>query len=226
MLMKYDPLQGAYEVTGNGGGSQHPVGPIETIVLEPNETVTISVEAKLHENTPSTSWTYTPFLLYHLSGHASGYRDGSRSAIVRPVDGGGDHQSYDFDYIGDPNTINANMLIGQSNYGNAFDFNFDNSSFPNSFSSRDLINSKTEFKKQTITVTNEFQFPAHLGFGLCGVSSNGGYGWYMKPYVIARSKSTSLMSKLGLKLRRILPSYITKGTVAKRQKRRIGGARL
>jgi hypothetical protein len=55
---------------------------------------------------------------------------------------------------------------------------------------------------------------------------SGRYGFYFKDLIVARNQSQTFMAKLADRLKKAIPTYITKGTVAKRQKKRIGGARL
>ena len=112
------------------------------------------------------------------------------------------------------------------NYGDDGYVNQDSSSHPDHFGSRDQIDSKTIYKTQTITVTNPFPFKSKLTYGLGAPSSNGAYGWYMKPYIVARSHSGNMISKLHDRIRSFLPTFRRKGSLAEKQKKRIGGARL
>jgi hypothetical protein len=66
-----------------------------------------------------------------------------------------------------------------------------------------------------------------LYYGLFSIHEySGRYGFYFKNLVVARDKSQTFLGKLGDRFRKVIPTYITKGTVAKKQKKRIGGARL
>jgi len=225
-LLGYDRTQGAYSLTHVGPSNNYYCsGYYETIMLKPNETVKIKFEAKIHENNPNSNWQYRPHVIYLLSGHQSSHRHPNRGIPYLNVTGG-DYLDYDFDFVGDTSKLKQNILYPQLNYGAYGAENYDNSSLADSYSSRDAFTSKDEFMEYTITVKNEFPFSTPLTFGLGSVKNDGAYGWYFKPYVVARDQGDSIVSKLIDGFNRFLPTYVTKSTVAKRQKRRIGGARL
>ena len=223
----YDQTEGAYLAKDSWGGYYYyPAGNMESIMLKPNETVTISAEVKIHEDNPNSNWTYRPYLLYRLGGHQSGHRTASRGVPYLNVTGG-DHLGYDFDFVGDVNKIGQNCLYPKVNYGYLGSENYDNSSLADAYTNRDQFDSKTEYIKRTITVTNEFPYSTMLYYGLFSIHEySGRYGFYFKNLVVARDKSQTFLGKLGDRFRKVIPTYITKGTVASKQKKRIGGARL
>jgi len=223
----YDNKEGAYLAKDSFGNAHYyPAGCWETVQLRPNETIRIKASVKLHPDNPNANYNDRPLFIYHLSGHQSGHRTASRGAPYLNITGS-DHLSYDQDYIGDINKKNQNMLFPQVNYGYLGSENYDNSSFVNSFSSRDQFDSKTQFIDRTITITNEHPVTKTLTYGLAAVSADASsYGFYFKDFVIARNQSQTLMGKLGDRFRRLLPVFTTKGDAAVKQKKRFGGARL
>ena len=89
------------------------------------------------------------------------------------------------------------------------------------------LDSKTEYITRSITVTNEFPYSTTLHYGLFSVHEySGRFGFYYKDLIVARDQPQTFMEKLGDRFRKVIPTFITKGTVAKKQKKRIGGARL
>ena len=224
-VIRYSNLHGAYEAKHGRSTYNYPAAMQETLIIEPNETVKISGFAKIHEDNPNTNWQYRPYILYNLASFQSAMMNTDRGALF--INGtGSDNGNYDPMFIGDVSKRNENMRLAQVNYGSHGIHNYDSSSHPDYYASRDQIDSKTQFKEQTITVTNNYQTPAVLTYGWGTVNNNGNYGYYFKTLVVARTDSQSLISKIGSTLGRFLPTYFTKGTVAKRQKKRFGGARL
>jgi len=226
-LLRYDIEEGAFEMTHcYGGDYRYPQGYFEELYLEPNETVTIKAEAKIHPNNPNSNWQYRPYLVYSLSAFNIKTDQQDYTGVIHQNITGGTELDKDFDFVGDLNKLDQNTKYPVLNYGNDGYVNHDSSSHPDHFGSRDQIDSKTIYKTQTITVTNPFPFKSKLTYGLGAPSSNGAYGWYMKPYIVARSHSGNMISKLHDRIRSFLPTFRRKGSLAEKQKKRIGGARL
>lgn len=226
-LLRYDKEEGAFEMTHcYGADYRYPQGYFEELYLEPNETVTIKAEAKIHPNNPNSNWQYRPYLVYSLSAFNIRTDQQDYTGVIHQNITGGTDLDKDFDFVGDLNKLDKNTKYPLLNYGNDGNFNYDSSSHPDHFGSRDQIDSKTVYKAQSITVTNPFPFKSKLTYGLGAVSSNAAYGWYMKPYIVARSHGGNMISKLHDRIRSFLPTFRRKGSVAEKQKKRIGGARL
>lgn len=229
-VITYDNKEGAYLCKyAASAGYQSPIGYQEELTIRPNETVKIKASVKLHEDNPNLNWQYRPYLFFRFGGHQSGYRTNSRGVPFLDTTGAQDPND-DFDFVGDVAKLDENILFPNHNYGYVGSENYDASGTDfrghASYPERDQFASKTSFVDQTITITNKFPYETTLYFGLFNINNSGAYGWYFKPFVIARNQSESLISKLANKTLQLLPSFMTKGTVASRQKKRFGGARL
>lgn len=228
-VITYDNQQGAYLCRyASGSNYNYPQGYREELVMRPNETIKIKASVKIYEDNPNSNWQYRPYLIYQFGGH----QPSARNTIYNPYlnTTGANDLDDDTDFVGDITKLDENILFPNHNYGQSGSENYDagGTDFRGhvSFSERDQFDSKTSFVEQTITITNKFPYEATLTYGLCNVSDNANYGWYFKPFVIARDQSESLLSKLANRTLRLLPNFMTKGTVAERQKKRFGGARL
>jgi len=225
-ILSYDQTEGAYLLTnGVASGNPHPTGYFERIMLKPNETITVRAAVKIHPDNPNSNWSYRPHLTYAIVGNQSLHRYPSRGTPYLNVTGG-EHLDYDFDFVGDTSKLSQNLLFPSVNFGQYGAENYDSSSFADAWSNRTQFDSKTEYIEQTITITNDAPFTRTCYYGLGKISDNSAHGFYFKPLVVARNQSQTTIGKLMDSLKRIVPTYITKGTVAKRQKKRIGGARL
>ena len=228
-LLRYNRNERVYEMTHcYGGSNNNPIGYFEELYLEPNETVKIKAEAKIHPNNPNTNWQFRPKLLYSLSAHSEKYNQSEANGVIHQDIAGGADLTEDFDFVGDLSKLDQNTKYPQLNYGNDGYFKMNDASHPDYFASasRDVFNSKTSYNSLTVTVTNKFPYKAKLTYGLGAVNSNAGYGWYFKPYIVARTKSGGLLSKLHDRIRSLVPTYRSLGSVVTKQKKRLGGARL
>jgi hypothetical protein len=175
------PEEGAYRVIGPiaSVNASSPQGSYQQIEVPPKTTVTITAEAKLPNPTYNngTNYTYRPILLYYLTNSLQ-----HETATWGPF--------YSSEFRSSDRKFNRLNINPDSdvNFGNAGLYNYDDTSFNNSYDSNSPFTSQTEYKSKTITLTNDAWFTKSLRVGLCGVNDNARYGWYEKPLRISMTQ--------------------------------------